>query len=67
MLTEEQIEELVAIGRAGGTVDAAEYISVEWSPDDSGETRYYSTSKYDQIPPFANIGLDIEPRKRIRA
>lgn len=62
MLTEEQIEELVAIGRAGGTVDAAEYISVEWDPNDSGETRYYSTSKYDQIPPFANIGLDIEPR-----
>lgn len=61
-LTDTQIDELAAIRRAGESVHVAEYISVEWDADDANETRYYSIAKYDKLPPFANIGLDIEAK-----
>lgn len=61
-LTAPQIAELQAIRSRGETVNVCEYIEVQWDANDGGETRYYGASKFNQQPPFASIGFDIEPR-----
>ena len=40
----------------------AAYWKVIWDANDSGEDRYYSDKAYHELPPFTEIGVEIEPR-----
>ncbi len=36
------------------------YWKIEWNPNDSAETRYYSDSVYNEMSGYLNIGIEIE-------
>lgn len=40
----------------------AAYWKVMWDANDSGEDRYYSDKCYNELPPFTEIGVTVEPR-----
>lgn len=61
-LTDQNITDLQTLSRAGKKIHVAEYIRVDWNENDANETRYYSTAKYNSLPGFGTIGLNIEAR-----
>lgn len=53
-----QIENIQALALQA-RVNVCEYLRVDWA---TGQTRYYATQAYHELPPFTGIGVTIEPR-----
>lgn len=53
------VDELLEHARDGERLACAEYLRVKW---DATHTNYYGSAAWQEIPPFNNIGVEVEPR-----
>ena len=45
-----------------GKPAVCEYLKVTWDANDSAQTKYYSTARFHETPPFTAVGVTLEAR-----